>query len=297
MRLAASLHVAAPMVLCVALAALAVACRAASTPQCPCTCATPSPSIATASAPPDPLASASAPPNPVASASGSAAVSGANPESYTPHELAGEHVEAARVKMSARDGAGCLSELAQHDKLDPRHPSTEPKHSYVSYLRAQCLMLSGKCTAGRDLLRKSQQIAQGMSAPEQIEKLVDVLAGTYCEGGDMTPRDRFLRARMDLTSGAWTTKKDVAFCASAYRTMWSLRSVVLPRDDDDTLVRDPLPFLLSAAPACLARAGDCDGAYATYKEVAQEHYKGAAWSRDDKMLRRNFEAIQPKCRQ
>ena len=289
MRLAASLRVAAPVVL---FGALAVACGAASAPagQCPCTCASASPSVATASsAPPEPVASASVLP------SGSATANG-NPESYTPHELAGEHADAARVKASARDGAGCLAELDRHDKLDPRHLSTDPKQSYVAFLRAQCLMLSGKCTAGRDLLRKSQQMTQGMSAPEQIDKLVDVIAGTYCEGGDMTPRDRFLRARMDLTNGAWTTKKDAAFCSRAYKTMWSLRGVVVPRDDDDTLVKDPLLFLLTAAPSCLARAGDCDAAFATYKEVALELYKGAAWSRDDKTLRRNFEAIQPKCR-
>ena len=273
----------------------AVACGTTAPPagQCPCTCASTSATVAVvAGAPADSPASPAPSPSSVTGVSASA-----NPESYTPHELAGEHAEAAREKMSARDGVGCLAELDQHDKLDPRHPSTDAKHTHVAYLRAQCLMLAGQCAAGRDLMKKSQEVAQGgASGPEQIDKIVDVMAGMYCEGGDMTPRDRFLRARMDLTSGAWTTKKDATFCASAYRAMWTLRNVVKPRDDDDALVKDPLHFLLAAAPACLAKAGDCDAAYAAYKEVAAELFKGATWVGDDKTLRRNFHALQPKCR-
>ena len=276
------------------LALVLAACGTTAAPagQCPCTCASASSSASIAAAGSAPAAAtASGAPNP------SSVGESANPESYTPHELAGEHAESARVKMSARDGIGCLAELDQHDKLDPRHPSTDAKHTHVAYLRAQCLMLAGRCAAGRDLMKKSQEVAQGgASGPEQIDKIVDVMAGMYCEGGDMTPRDRFLRARMDLTSGAWTTKKDATFCASAYRAMWTLRNVVKPRDDDDALVKDPLHFLLAAAPACLAKAGDCDAAYAAYKEVAAELFKGATWVGDDKTLRRNFHALQPKCR-
>jgi hypothetical protein len=279
-----------------AFAGLAVVACGASTPSagpCPCACPSSSATVAVAgSASVAPLASASASDPLPASATPSG-----NPDDYSPHELAGEHAETARVKMSARDGAGCLAELDQHDKLDPRHPSTDAKHSHVAYLRAQCLMLAGKCAAGRELLRKLQTVAQGaMNGPEQVEKIVDVMAGMYCEGGEMTPRDRFLRARMDLTTGAWTTKKDVAFCMSAYKTMWSLRAVVKPKDDDDSLVKDPLPFLLTAAPACLAKAGDCAAAFATYKEVSAELYKGAAWSRDEKIVRTSFESSQPRCR-
>jgi hypothetical protein len=273
------------------LAFVAAACSGATPPQaqCPCACA---------SAPATAVGAASAGASPASSAVGASASrdAGTSTQGYSDHELAAEHAENARVKMGARDGAGCLAELDEHDKLDPRHPSTEPKHGHVAFTRAQCLMLAGKCSAGRDLMKRTSEIMQGAtSSPQQIDTMVDAMAGMYCEG-EMTPRDRFLRARMDLQTGAWTATKDVAFCTSAYKTLWTLRATVKPRGDDDALVKDPLPFMLTAAPACLARAGDCGAAFATYGEVARELYAGKSWANDPTQLRTTFDSMQPKCK-
>ena len=60
---------------------------------------------------------------------------------------------AARVKLRAGDGKGCLVELNGHDELNPKHPSTDPA-SGLEMERPKCLMLAGRCAAGKALARK-----------------------------------------------------------------------------------------------------------------------------------------------
>ena len=211
---------------------------------------------------------------------------------------AAEHLQTAQQKLASRDGKSCIAELDNHDKLDPRPMglSTNPKAGAAPMFRAQCLMLAGQCSAGKQMFRKQQEASQGASADgDQIDKFVDVIAGKFCQGGTMSDRDQFLKARMTLTEGAWQGKKDVATCQAAYQTIMRLRTTVKPKDDEDSLVKDPLMFLLTAAPTCLARAGDCDASYKAYAEIASEQYKDQKWSKDPAQLRRNFESLNKKC--
>ena len=86
-------------------------------------------------------------------------------------------LEAATRSMAARDGNNCLAELDAHDELDPKHESTDPGSGF-GMMRAQCLMLAGKCDAGKALMTKSFAQTAGMAslAPEQIDRTVEAMA-------------------------------------------------------------------------------------------------------------------------
>ncbi len=90
--------------------------------------------------------------------------------------------------------------------------------------------------------------------------------------------------------------RDRAFCVSAYENAWSLRETVKPRDDDDKRIKDVLRLLLATAPSCVARAGDCDGAFTIYKEIARELFKGTARANDEAALRSDFARGSVRCK-
>jgi pentatricopeptide repeat protein len=211
---------------------------------------------------------------------------------------ASEHLDAARKKMAWHDGAGCLADLDEHDKLDPRPAMASTNaDSYAAMLRAQCLMLAGQCEAGRTLYRKAFTAMQGANgSPEQTEKVTDAMVGMYCHGTNLSPRDQVLQARAELQAGAWMTTKPAATCLAAYKTVMKNRTTVVPRDDDDVMVKDPVSFLLVAAPNCLARAGDCEAAWKVYQEIAAEKFKGQIILSKPDILRSSFESITPKCK-
>lgn len=211
---------------------------------------------------------------------------------------AGEHAQAATRRFASHDGAGCLAELDEHDRLDTRPmQASRSSDSSLALLRGECMMLAGQCDAGRQLYRASFGAMQGKNgSPEQTEKVTDAIVGMYCHGANMTPRDQVLTARAELTSGAWMTTKIAAACTAAYQTVWKYRNTVQPRDDDDTMVKDPLSFLLAAAPNCLARAGDCAAAWRVYQDVTAEKFKGQAWIAKQDVVRSSFDSIAPRCK-
>jgi hypothetical protein len=90
------------------------------------------------------------------------------------------HLESAMAKANASDGKGCLDELDAHDKLEPERKSTEPAAAY-SHTRSKCLMLAGKCDAGKQLMRKYFE-AQGAMKAETIDTVVKVESDKYCGG-------------------------------------------------------------------------------------------------------------------
>jgi hypothetical protein len=75
-------------------------------------------------------------------------------------DAANAHNAAASTKMNARDGKGCLAELDQHDKLNPKGASTDPRAGLAT-LRGTCVMLSGKCDAGKVMIRKALEQQPG----------------------------------------------------------------------------------------------------------------------------------------
>ncbi len=211
-----------------------------------------------------------------------------------------EHFDSATKKLAVRDGKGCLADLDAHDKLDPRPMglSSNAAAAWPSLLRGQCLMLAGQCEAGKVLMRKSWSAAH----PDQDASTVDTIVGSYvgkhCQG-NLTPRDEFLKARMTLQDGAWTKTLDVATCTNAYKTILRLKDSVKPKDDDDALLKDPTMFMLSAAPNCLAKAGDCTAAFNAYWEIAKIHYKGTQtekWYSEEANARTNFASTVQRCK-
>jgi hypothetical protein len=212
-----------------------------------------------------------------------------------------EHADSAREKMNAKDGPGCLAELDQHDKLDPRPEGLSSNvSSYYSMVRAQCMMLSGKCNAGKVMLRKQQEKASGATmGPEQIDKYVDAIASMNCQGGSMSPRDQMLKALFELTQGAYMTKKTVAQCQQAYDTVKRLLPTVKPNDDDDMQVKQAGFAIGANGPQCFAKAGDCATAYTAYKESLKLRPNMtpevlARYTEDT--YRRSFESSVQKCK-
>ena len=212
-------------------------------------------------------------------------------------EEARAHYDSALVKMNAKDGKGCLAELAEHDKRDPKHMSTDPKSPFGS-MRGQCLMLAGQCDAGRTHLRKSMEMTQGASSsPEQIDRIVEALAGRHCQGGNMNPRDQFIKAMMELQQGTSQTKS-AATCSSAYNTVRRLTPQVKPKNEDDNrFIIDAPKVLYHMASNCLARAGDCAAA----RRVFNESYPAESLAnvKDPKLketiMKSTFDLLVTKC--
>ncbi len=179
-----------------------------------------------------------------------------------------EHARAAETKLGARDGKGCLAELDDHDRLDPR-PSGLSTSSVAALasVRGRCLMLSGQCPAGKEAFRKALEKSAGATlGPAQLDAKTDEAATQYCQGSAMSARDQYLKAGADLELAAYKERKDVAFCMAAYDTAKRLVGAVKPKDEDD-----PVKFVFANvrtnAPKCLARAHDCAAALTVYKEA------------------------------
>ena len=200
------------------------------------------------------------------------------------------HLEAARVKMNARDGQGCLVELDAYDKADPWALLSTNPQSPMAMTRAMCLMLGDQCPGGKLLYRESLVNNAGATmGPEMIDRSVDAIASMYCQGGSLAPRDELLRALMDLSQGAYMSKKDAAACQKAYATALRLIPQVAPRDDDDTQIKSARDAVRVSAPECLARAGDCDGARVMFREMwADKKF-------DEATTRTMFENVVRRC--
>lgn len=168
----------------------------------------------------------------------------------------------ATRKMLAGDGKGCLADLDTHDRLDPRPDglSNNPK-SQNAGLRAQCIMLNGQCDAGKQLLRKVQEMyMQGQSA-EVIDRAVENVAADKCRGGQRSARDELLNAWSQLQ----TTAQTAATCDAAYATVKRLRPTVKPNDDSDyhmvAIHKHPADIIAG----CYVRASACDKAWEAFR--------------------------------
>ena len=122
--------------------------------------------------------------------------------------------------------------------------------------RAWCLMMAGKCDAGKVLLRKTYEISMAQFGDDLIDNNVEQNASMYCQG-KMSPRDELLKNMTTLNNGANLKKLTVAECTAAYEAVRRLKDKVKPKDEDDrniTTIKDMLPY---AAAQCFAKAGDC----------------------------------------
>jgi hypothetical protein len=175
-----------------------------------------------------------------------------------------EHVKAAYTKMGVQDGRGCLAELDQHDKLDPRPEGASTSPKAYGAVRASCLMLAGQCAAGRALQRKVLEALPNAPKAERIDDIVDELAGQFCRGAGLTERDRLLVALYTLTSH--DKKRSAAECSRAYEDVKTLVGRVQKRDDHDP-IRHADSRLENDSVLCFAEAGDCAAAWRATKET------------------------------
>jgi hypothetical protein len=192
-----------------------------------------------------------------------------------------EHGKAAQSKLTARDGKGCLAELDQHDRLDPRPSglSTAPTAggwAFYAGVRAQCLMVAGQCNAGKQLQRRVLENTPNgaQMSGDMLDKLVEASAQQFCQGASMSPRDQMLSAINALRSKqAGMQRADSASCQQAVDTVGRLRETVKPQGDDDWQLKpDGIDAMLfSAGAGCFAKAGDCSGAWAVYR-VAKDRW-------------------------
>jgi hypothetical protein len=210
-------------------------------------------------------------------------------------EEARAHFDSALQKMNSRDGKGCLAELDEHDKRDAKHQSTDPK-SQIGHVRGQCLMLAGKCDAGKELVRKSLEQHASMG-DESVDNAVEGYVSLYCQGGNMSARDQLLRALRELQDGAYVNKKEKAACLSAYQTVKKLAPQVKPKDDEDIILINGPKNVYATAPNCIARAGDCELAWKVFQEAyPAENLDKADADVKQKIMQKTFEALVKKCK-
>jgi hypothetical protein len=189
-------------------------------------------------------------------------------------EEARAHYDAAQQKLVSRDGKGCLAELDLHDELDPKHKSSDPK-SYAATTRAQCVMMSGNCEAGKSQARKSLEATSSVPmAPAQVDQFVESYAMLWCQGDSMSERDQLLQANY-LLEQSTRGQPDIAFCDQHWKKAKKLLPKVKPKNDDDHMLLNIEYGFANSVPRCYMRAGDCKKAYAAYKETMPKATKTA----------------------
>jgi hypothetical protein len=187
-----------------------------------------------------------------------------------------EQITSAHRKLLTGDGKGCLTDLDAHDKSDPRPAglSTEPKAN--GWLRAQCLMASGQCDAGRAMARRSSEAQNPSQSAKTTDDVVDNIVAMYCESKSATPRDQLLRATLVLGQGATRDRLKTEQCAEAIDRANAAWPKVTPRDADDRVTKDVQRRIAEDGARCLARAGDCIAAWKRYPTLH------AAWQTSEK---------------
>lgn len=211
--------------------------------------------------------------------------------------MAQSHIDSAQAKLASRDGKGCLSELDAYDKLEPKRKSTDPKIGWAQY-RSMCLMLAGKCDAGKLLYRKMMENNNAMgSSPESLDKGVEFMATQYCQG-KLSPRDELLQGFMALSMSS-SKKMSMADCDAALAQVTKNLKTVKPKDDEDHQIIQAGRDLYAIAPNCFARAGDCKKARAVFDAhfPVEERFKDVK----DPAIRKSgmdatFDAMVSKCK-
>lgn len=223
------------------LATAIVACTAAAPPACPpcqcvCTSASAAPAAVPAAAPT--AARAAAPP----------------PAGVDVSEL----VASANRKMFHDDGAGCLADLALVRQADPRAADR------LVAIDAQCEMLVGRCQEGKRRLTAYYRDETNLSE-ERAAAIAEQMGAMRCRGGDSTPRDELLRALYELSDAAYVNKRDPGYCRERVAAVRRLAPAV-GAGPEDAQIAGGTKALFHTAAACFAKAGDCAGALAAYRD-------------------------------
>jgi hypothetical protein len=216
-------------------------------------------------------------------------------------EEAQAHANAAMEKFQAGDGKGCLAELNQYDRLNPKDKSENPKSSRGA-LRGMCLMKAGKCDAGKKQLRMAYEKTMQQWGEDVIDRTVESNAAMYCEG-KMSNRDALLKAWQELQMGGSSKTLKPKECRDAYNIVKKLSKKVEPKDGEDYQVTSIThgDNMAVAAARCFGRAGDCKTAFQITKtDRPKEAYEGLEKIPDEEMRKKTymqiFEGWVPKCK-
>jgi serine/threonine-protein kinase len=134
----------------------------------------------------------------------------------------------------AGDGRACLDAF---DKLE-KDPGYADPGGY-KYMKANCLMMAGRCDEGRKLARTYWAEPRGSAlqkmGPVEIENAVSGSAQMYCPTGQLTPEERARRAQM-LLGKAQTNKDPVAIGKAADELAAALHAHPTATEDDRRMV-------------------------------------------------------------
>lgn len=205
---------------------------------------------------------------------------------------------AAMQAWKDRDGKTCLHDLDLYDASPARGSfaaSTDPKGSLS--LRAMCVMLSGDCETGKTLFRKG--LVQGNSMVgvdvldvDMVELNVDQAAGQYCEGPNLTEREKFLGAvaRMDAIGGNMR-QGTPAMCKESYETsLRLLPDIVAKHVRQDAITYTP-DTLHGRGATCFAHVGDCKSSLEAYRREFPPLSDPAAQAGREKDMFRAYDMI------
>ncbi|CAN5550630.1 hypothetical protein BH09MYX1_BH09MYX1_38060 [soil metagenome] len=177
---------------------------------------------------------------------------------------AGGQVELSKLMLAvsqahqAGDGRACLDAF---DKLEKDPSYTDP--GGYQYMKANCLMMSGRCEDGRKLARaywQSPRPATQQMGPVEIENAVGGSAQMYCPTAQLTPVERGRRAQMMIGKGQ--TNKDPAAIGRGADEMAAALHAYPQATEDDRRTATSYRYQLINAYANANRCNDAR-AYAT----------------------------------
>ncbi len=182
---------------------------------------------------------------------------------------------AALAALKARDGKSCLSDLDAYDGSPLRGafpPTSDPQGGMAT--RAMCMMLAGDCAKGKAMYASWMAVTMKGSptaTPEVLASSLDNVVGGYCEGSDLTPHDRLVRADIRMNEAAAGLRNATsADCKDWVATENELLPATVPATNRS--VFSMKSNLRLNAMRCYAHVGDCKSALAEYR--ADFHDKG-----------------------
>lgn len=200
-------------------------------------------------------------------------------------EEAEELAYAISRKIAKRDGS-CLADLERLTEIAPRTARR------MGFVRGQCLMLAGRCSAGAEVVRKEMKETTDM-LDEQLDRTIESYVGMYCTG-PLDDRGELLRALMELQKGAYQGNIGIRACTNATKTVSRLRTRVKPKNDEDTQISSLDSYFGYTAAACFARAGDCGTAWKVFNDEFRVQIPDPKTRAE--VIRSSFDSMVTKCK-
>jgi len=198
-------------------------------------------------------------------------------------------IASANRKMFHEDGDGCLADLGKAAKLEPKLAER------LLLVRAQCMMLTGKCQEGKGAIVQWYRREMNLSK-ERAEHIAESMASLRCRAGDSTERDQLLRAFQELSHGAFLDTQTVEYCKERVRVARRLAPRVPSDGPDDKNLAAQSRALYHTAAQCLARAGSCDEAWKAFRDNFPEKVLDPMPTvKRSQMIREMFESSVGRC--